>query len=128
MNADIVETYRQYLECCNGRRLAGLSEFLQDPVRLNGKSKTLSGYVSALTSTIEAVPDLRWEIQDLVVGEDALAVRLSVSGTPQRPWLGFEPTGQPVTTEEYAFYGFREGRIEAVRFLYGVPTPEPGAA
>jgi predicted ester cyclase len=126
--ADIVGTYHQYLACCNERRLADLGEFLRDPVRLNGESRTLSGYVSALTSTIETVPDLRWEVQDLVVDQDTLAVRLSASGTPRRPWLGFEPTGRPVTTEEYAFYGFRGGRIEAVRFLYGVPSPEPGAA
>lgn len=34
--------------------------------------------------------------------------------TPQRPFLGFEPTGAPISFAEHAFYRFRDTKIAEV--------------
>ncbi len=42
----------------------------------------------------EAIPDLVWEVKDVVVAGNRAIVRGEASGTPVKPFLGLEPTGK----------------------------------
>ncbi len=115
--ADLQDTYRRYLACCNERRLGQLDQFVHDPIRFNGEMTRLVGYAKAISANIDAVPDLHWEIQDLVADEDTVAVRLWDTGTPRGEWLGIAPSGRSVAAAEFAFYRFREGKIAEMWFV-----------
>ena len=116
------DVYLRYLACCNDRRFSELSSFVHDPIQFCGKTTPLADYARTIASNIEAVPDFRWEIQDLVTDGSSVAVRLENSGTPQANWLGIAPTGQPVRFQELAFYRFRDGKIAEMWFLLDISS------
>ena len=58
-----------------------------------------------------AFPDLRYTIEDMVVGDDAVAVRTTMSGTHRGDFFGLPPTGRSVRVNQINIEHFREGRI-----------------
>lgn len=60
-----------------------------------------------------AFPDLRYEIEDLVVGDDAVAVRTTVTGTHLGDLFGAAPTGKPFRVSQLQLERFRGERIVA---------------
>src|SRR5688572_28938416 len=44
----------------------------------------------------DAFPDLHVDVEDVLVDGDRSAVRFTFSGTHERPYIGFEPTGKRV--------------------------------
>jgi steroid delta-isomerase-like uncharacterized protein len=65
----------------------------------------------------EAFPDLRYTIEDMVVGEDAVAVRTTLTGTHRGDFFGIAPTGRAVKVAQFNLERFRDGRIVAHRRL-----------
>ena len=120
--ADLRNVYTRYLSCCNERRFSGLAEFVHDPIRFRGELTSLADYAKAIVSDIEAIPDFRWKIEDLVTDGSLVAVRLEDSGTPRTNWLGNAPTGQSIRFQELAFYRFQDGKIAEMWFLLDLPA------
>ena len=108
--------YRRYLSCCNERRLGDLATFVHDEIRFNGHPTSLSDYAAAIASNIEVVPDFHWKIEDLVVNDNTIAVRLTDTGTPQQDWLGITSTGKSMEIAEFAFYRVTDGKIAEMWF------------
>src|ERR1700680_2924613 len=50
--------------------------------------------IARFKSTAESVPDLKWEIKELVVAGNRVVVRGEATGTPVRPVFGLTPTGR----------------------------------
>ena len=115
--ADIDRRYRDYLSALNGRRLDRLAEFVHDPVVFNDEPVALADYRSSIAGNIDAVPDFHWQIDQLLVDGDDVAVRLTDTGTPTARWLGLAPTGKSVRASEFAFYHYRDGKIDQMWFL-----------
>jgi predicted ester cyclase len=113
----LTDVYRRYLDCLNARRWDDLGEFVAEEVSHNDRPLGLSGYRAMLEGDVRTIPDLRFVPDRVVVESDALACRLVFRCTPQRPFLGFEPTGAPITFAEHAFYTFRDHRIVEVSSL-----------
>lgn len=113
----LTDVYRRYLDCLNARRWDDLGEFVAEEVSHNDRPLGLSGYRAMLESDVRTIPDLRFVPDRVVVEGDAVACRLVFRCTPQRPFLGFEPTGAPITFAEHAFYTFRDHRIVEVSSL-----------
>ncbi len=61
----------------------------------------------------EAFPDLRYTIDDVVVGADAVAVRATLRGTHRGPLFGLPATGRKVEVTQFTIERFRDGRIAA---------------
>ena len=80
----------------------------------NGKSLGLSGYREMLEADVAAIPDLRFDADLIVVQDDLLAGRLLFQCTPQREFLGFQPSGAQVSFTEHVFYRFRDAKIAQV--------------
>lgn len=59
----------------------------------------------------EAFPDLKMEIEELVVEDNMAASYLILSGTHEGPWAGAEPTGKQVTMALMMFFRFEEGKM-----------------
>ncbi len=68
--------------------------------------------------SIDAVPDLRWTVEELLIDRDRLAVRAVNTGTPVKEWLGVAPTGASFEIVEHAIYTVRGGRFVQMTNLH----------
>lgn len=68
----------------------------------------------------EAIPDVRFTIEDLIAERDRVACRLSVRGTPVLPFPPIEPTGEAVTFHGVAIFRLEDGRV-AEEWFYREP-------
>lgn len=108
---DLLAVYRGYLACLNERRWPDLGDFVADELTYNGDRLTLGDYRVMLQGDTAAIPDLQFRSELLVADATIVACRLYFECTPQRPFLGFEPTGEPMSFAEHVFYRFEGGRI-----------------
>jgi predicted ester cyclase len=106
--------YYSYLQCLNERRWNGLGEFVCEELSYNQKPLSLAEYRAMLVADADAIPDLRYEAEVIVVDGDFVACRLAFRCTPRATFLGFEPTGMPVSFAEHVFYRFSDGKISEV--------------
>jgi len=106
--------YRRYLDCLNERRLDDLGEFTHDNLVYNDEAITVRQYRDLIAAGIEAIPDLFFQVDLLVVRGEQVACRLTFDCTPQREFLGLQPTGASVSFSEHVFYRFTDGRIARV--------------
>jgi predicted ester cyclase len=83
-------------------------------------------YYAALRS---AVPDARYEVDDLIAEGDRVVVRWRLLGTHKGAFRGIAPTGRPIVLKGIAIYRVENGRLMerwVVSDLYGV-LEESGA-
>ncbi len=114
LDPDLDVHYRRYLTCLNERRLDRLVEFVHDEITYNDVPMSRADYAGMIAGHIDAVPDLFFAIDLLVVRADHVACRITFDCTPQAEFLGRPPTGRTVSFSEHVFYRFRAGRIERV--------------
>jgi predicted ester cyclase len=101
--------YDRYLSRCNTHRFDDLGEFVAQDV--NGVAQGLGRYAAGLQEVVEAFPDYRWELEQLLVDGPWLAARLNGTGTHRGPFRGIAPTGRTIRLQELAMYRLADGRI-----------------
>jgi predicted ester cyclase len=106
--------YRDYIGALNDRRFDDLDRFVHDRLVYNGEEWTRERYRALLVDDVRNIPDLHYDIQQLVVGPDHVACRIWFDCTPQHEFLGLEVGGRRVSFAEHVFYRFRANRIEQV--------------
>jgi predicted ester cyclase len=77
-------------------------------------------YYSAIRS---AVPDARYEVDDLIAEDDKVVVRWRLLGTHQGDFQGIAPTGRGIVLKGIAIYRVENGMLMerwVVSDLYGV--------
>jgi len=121
MTTDQLRTlYLGYVDLAMKREFDRLDEFVHDEVIQNGVRGSRAEMAAALRAHTTAIPDLVWEIQDLVIAGNRIAAHLLDTGTPTQEWFGLPPTGRSVTFHEMAFYEVRDGRIAATWYMMDV--------
>lgn len=112
--------YSDYIATLNDRRFDDLKRFVHDRVTYNDESWTREQYAGRLRADAAAIPDLRFEIDLLVVDGGLLAARLLFDCSPSGPFLGLDTDGRRVRFSEHVFYRFTDERIDLVRSLIDV--------
>ena len=112
---DLEAVYREYIGCLNARDWDELSRFVHEDVEHNGEPLGIEGYRAMLENDCEQIPDLRFEIELLLVQAPRLACRLRFDVTPKGDFLGLAVHGRKVTFREHAFFAFQDGKIRDVR-------------
>lgn len=112
--SDLSTVYRAYIACLNKQDWSSLGQFVRDDVRHNGNALGLRGYQRMLEADFEQIPDLRFDIQVLVVEPLRVAARLWFEVTPKGEFLGVSVNGRTVKFAENVFYEFRDNRIQEV--------------
>ena len=115
---ELFEWYQGYGRAINAHELDGLGEFIHDEVVLNGSAATLGDVIATLNYSIDAVPDLRWELDEFLVDGDRVAVRAYNTGTPAKEWIGAPATGASFKIREYAIYRVTDGKFSEMTFLH----------
>lgn len=117
MTRDELEAhYRRYIACLNERRIDEAAAFYADRLLYNGKHISRDEWRrTAIEDSFDALPDLQWHIEHLVIEGDYVAARLRDTGTLRKPWQGLTPTQSPASFGENVFYRFRDdGRTDEV--------------
>ncbi len=106
--------YRRYNDICNAHRFEELSGFVAEDVVVNGEPQGLHGYIAGLRAVVDAFPDYRWDLRHLLVEGRWIAAHFVDTGTHLGPFRDLQPTGRPVTTQEFALYRVDGGRVVEV--------------
>jgi predicted ester cyclase len=117
-DSDLREFYLRYIAELNAHRFDQMDEFIDDRTTLNGEPASRDDLIAVQKADVAAVPDLHWELQELLFDGDRLAARLVNTGTPVKEWLGVEPTGASFKITEYAIYQVRNGRFVHMTALH----------
>lgn len=110
-NPDLRQFYERYLAALNAHEFDRMDEFIADEVTLNGNPGNRADVEAVLTGDAEAVPNLRWRLDSLMVDGDRIGARLTNFGTPVKPWLGAAPSGKSFEVTENAVYTVQGGRF-----------------
>ncbi|AYG78335.1 hypothetical protein DWB77_00442 [Streptomyces hundungensis] len=117
-DTDLRAFYLRYIEALNAHKFDGMDEFINDRTTLNGEPATRDDLIAVQEHDVDAVPDLRWELKELLLDGDRLAAQLVNTGTPVKEWLGVTPTGASFEIVEYAIYQVRNGRFVHMTALH----------
>ncbi|KUI57378.1 hypothetical protein VP1G_04724 [Cytospora mali] len=115
----LTEKYHAYIATINAGPAAmacRLTEFCHPIVTHNGQALSLQRYQRLMEDTQAAIPDITFQVADLIVNEEKqqVAARLEFRGTPVSIWAGVKPNGKEVKFSEMVFYWFDEGKIRNV--------------
>lgn len=128
MTGELHASYRSYLDALNAHDFDRMDEFVHERATFNGAWITRDEMIAAQRELVAAVPDFAWRLDDLLVDDDRVAARLTITGTPVRHWLGRTPTGDTFEVTEYGMYEARGGRFEHLRNLVDVDALRGPAA
>ncbi|MET7878071.1 ester cyclase [Micromonospora profundi] len=119
---ELRDFYLRYVELANKREFDRMADFAHEEVIMNGTPVKMADMVAEFHKHVDAVPDLHWEVQDLVVEGDRVAARLIDTGTPAKEWNGLTPTGKSITFAETAFYQIQDGKFKHMWYLMDTDT------
>lgn len=117
-DSDLRNWYLRYIATLDAHELDKMDEFIADEVMLNGESGTRDNVIADMKHSIDAVPNLHWEVKELLLDRDRIAVRVVNTGTPVKEWLGVAPTGASFEIVEYAIYKVGNGRFVQMTNLH----------
>jgi len=112
--AKLADTYRAYIACLNAQDWARLGAFVADDAVHNGRRIGLAGYRAMLERDFDDIPDLRFNVAQLICDPPLVAARLAFDCTPRGAFLGLPVNGRRVAFAENVIYAFRDGKIAEV--------------
>jgi predicted ester cyclase len=108
------QRYLGYLTCLNQRRFDDLAEFVHDPVTHNDRVLDVAEFADLLRRDVTQIPDLHYDVEQLVVSGDDVACRIRFDCTPAIDFRGIPCAGRRVSFAEHVFYRLRDGRIATI--------------
>jgi steroid delta-isomerase-like uncharacterized protein len=79
-----------------------------------GQSEPLigpEGYLAIIGMMRGGFADVQWQAEDSVAEGDALAIRFTMTGTHDGPFMGVPATGRPIRIQAMNFYRLAGGQI-----------------
>lgn len=114
MTSNLATLYSDYIACLNAQDWESLGHFVHPDVVHNARRLGLHGYRSMLEANYRDIPDLRFEIEFVLIEPPKLAARLAFNCTPTGEFLGLAVNGARISFAENVFYAFEDGRIREV--------------
>jgi predicted ester cyclase len=111
---EIEHFYLAYIACLNAQDWSRLADFVEVDVRHNNRPLGVAGYRAMLQNDFATIPDLRYEVELLVVDTKCVGSRLRFDCSPQGEFLGLPVNGKRVVFSENVFYELRNGKIARV--------------
>ena len=106
--------YLSYLEYCNEHDLDGMASFYTSTIKVNDLPMDPAAVSAQFAPLLSAFSDWHWEIRNIVVDGDHIAVHFTVTGTHRAAFQGIEATGHRVTVSEFTFYRLEDGKFAEV--------------
>ena len=106
-------TVRQIFAALNERDLDGVVAHYAPNCRFHGwapETLDTAAYVTTMSALLDAFPDSRFPVADIIAGEDRVAVRHSLRGTHRAAFQGIPATGKPVVVNAIAILRLENGK------------------
>jgi predicted ester cyclase len=91
-----------------------MASFYTSTIKVNEVPKEPAAVAAQFAPLFSAFPDWHWEIRNLVVDGDYIAVHFTVAGTHRGVFQGIEATGRRVTISEFTFYRLEDDKFAEV--------------
>ena len=106
-----------YAQALNKRDFNLLRDFIADEfVGIRGQ-KGAAGFEEPVKILIKAVPDIQWNVKEIVSDDHQVAVRWIWEGTHTGQFQQFEATGKTLSNEGIGIYEFKNGKIVSAKIL-----------
>ena len=112
-----VAIIKRLIEMLNEHRLSQLPEFTHHNFRRHDLASALpevtgsSGPTNLMEMVFRAVPDLHYEIRQIVAKDDRVVVQLTLTGTHRGEFLGVAGTGKRLEWNAINIYRFEGGKL-----------------
>ena len=83
----------------------------------DGEAKTREAFVEQLRGAGKLIPDLRWEIAEILISGNQVVVRGEASGTPIGPFLGLPASGRSFRIMSIDIHTVKDGKLVAVHHV-----------
>jgi predicted ester cyclase len=80
-------------------------------------SKGRDGFVAQVGGFGKLIPDLKWEIKDVMVDGNRIIVRSEASGTPVGPFFGVPPSGKSFKIMTLDIHTIKDGKAIAAHHV-----------
>jgi predicted ester cyclase len=92
----------------------------------------IDAFKQLIGTSVNAIPDTKYTIEDIVAEGDRVVVRFTFSGTNTGSLMGSKPTGKHFSVPGLVFYRLANGKIVEdapftnpdLQHLLGIPMPE----
>lgn len=103
VNKEIVRRSRD--ELWNGRDITSIDRYFSENMvsSLYGRGSDREQMKDFARDFLHAIPDLRFEIEDIIAEEDRVAIRWRIEGTQTGILFGAEPTGSTFNVAGFSF-------------------------
>ena len=115
LKAAVRPFYEKLLSAPNAKDMPAQAEkivvekWVSIPTPRGGKDR--AGLVKTLKGFGKAVPDLKWDIQEMLVDGNRVIVRSIATGTPAKPFFGVEPKGHSFKIMTIDIHTVENGKI-----------------
>jgi predicted ester cyclase len=121
-DSNLRDFYNRYIEALNAHEFDRMDEFVHDEIVMHSQPSTRAELVAQLHTISGPVPDIHWEIDEIVTSGEWIGARLFNTGTPVEEWLGAAPTGKKFEIVEYGIYTVRDGKFWSMSALHDEDT------
>lgn len=111
---ELAKIYRDYIACLNRQDWHALGQFVHEEVAHNSRPLGLKGYRAMLERDFRKIPDLHFNIEQLISEPPRIASRLKFDCAPLGTFLGLAVNGKRVSFCENVFYEFQHRKIQQV--------------
>ncbi|KAM0705807.1 hypothetical protein Q7P35_007167 [Cladosporium inversicolor] len=109
------ELYASYLQHCNAHNFEAMQSFYSSPtVNINDEPWTPEKVTAQFAPLVSAFPDWTWELRNLAIDGDFLALHFRVSGTHRGVLQGINATGRTVSVSQFTLYHVVNGKFAEV--------------
>jgi predicted ester cyclase len=117
-DSELREWYLRYAAAVTEHRFDDIHEFIDDKVTAYGVTYTRDQVIDNFRAITDAVPDMSWEVTELLFDRDGIASRAINRGTPVKEWLGVKPTGRSFEVVEFTIYKVADGKFTHMNNLH----------
>ena len=108
----------QWLAVADAGDLDAFDEYLHSDVVVHAplglSSRGIDEERAVWRAALDAMPDLRHDVQEVVTQGSSTAARVVVTGTIVRTFAGVEPSEEPFQLDQVVFAHVRDGKAEEV--------------
>lgn len=108
----------QWLAAADAGDLDAFDEYLHPDVVVHAplglSSRGIDEERAVWRAALDAMPDLRHDVQEVVTEGSSTAARVVVTGTIVRTFAGVEPSEEPFQLDQVVFAHIRDGKAEEV--------------
>lgn len=106
---------RRSFELLNEKRLEDLGSLVHDDIvnhtAVPEKRNGVENYKAVMKWLLKAVPDQRWEIEDILAEDDKVMCRMTFSGTHKGDFIGVPPTGKSFSVKHIHVFRVTDGKL-----------------